>query len=50
MNADPDLDRNTGKTCLGRGMHCGSASSSKFDSQFRQQAELWIMMYGVNYI
>jgi len=24
---DPDLDRNTGETCLDRGVHCPSASS-----------------------
>jgi len=26
--ADPDTYRDTGKTCLGRGVHCPSASSS----------------------
>ena len=27
MDPDPDPYRDTGKTCLGRGMHCPSASS-----------------------
>ena len=27
---DPDLDRNTGKTCLGEGMHYRSASSISY--------------------
>ena len=27
---DTDPDRDTGKTCLGRGMHCPSASSLKY--------------------
>jgi len=31
-NPDHDLYRDTGKTCLGRGMHCPSASSCMFFS------------------
>jgi len=33
-DADPDLYRDTGKICLGGGMHCPSASSFKFTLRF----------------
>jgi len=44
-NTDPDPYRDTGKTCLGGGMHCPSASSFQLSYSRRDRVAFWTTVH-----